>query len=834
MAEIEITKTTHPYKIFFNMIVKDDEPLEMVERSIDSIKKYVDDIYITVTYDKDKPYNSSLVKYLKDQKYHVSFFKWVDDFSVARNYAMEQVPKDPSHFIYWHDADDVLMNPDKLHLIATDMYNQKQASAFFTYLYLVELDEENNIREVLVEHKRERLIRHDDTFKWIGMLHEVLIEQRQENVTKYFRPECTVLHLSTETRTDINILRNVRILEVAIKKQERKDPRTIIYLAKAYFDLAKDVRKKDKHKIYRELAMILFKEYLEGDANPGDPSYREGSGWREERSTAWEYVSELLRWSGNINEAIEAIDHALNEAPQFPMYYIDKAALYVLKKDIAKAKIWLMLATNIPEPETTIISTPRDLKSKALEVDYHISLIEMNLAKTKQDLQLLLKMFPKQPDYEHRLKVIENMEKLNKTSQSIIYLGKYLEDQKEDLKLPYLVKAIPKELQVEKFASEMRHRFLPAKIWEKNEVAILCGPGWETWTPDSMKTGLGGSEEAVVHMGEQLTKFGYKVTVYANPMEKEGLYNGVEYKQWYDMNPKDVFNILILWRSIGFVDVSPKAKFIMLWMHDIPNNPDFTEERVGRLNKIAVLSEYHKSLLRMQLDNGTFIPIPENKIFLTANGIDLIPPINKWKGDTKKMIYCSSPDRGLVYLLRNWPIIKEKVPDATLDIYYGFDIFDRIFANNPGRQEWKHKVLAMTKQSGITYHGRVGHKELQDAFGKSGAWAYPTDFGEISCINAMKAQALGAIPVVTNFAALQETVRNGMKVDVDITTEEGQKEYVTALVKMLKHPKHQQEIRASMMPWAREKFQWEDIAKDWDDLFKNHTSHLQEVKNNGL
>jgi glycosyltransferase involved in cell wall biosynthesis len=182
------------------------------------------------------------------------------------------------------------------------------------------------------------------------------------------------------------------------------------------------------------------------------------------------------------------------------------------------------------------------------------------------------------------------------------------------------------------------------------------------------------------------------------------------------------------------------------------------------------------------------------------------------------MIYSSSPDRGLIYLLNHWPTIRAKCPDAELHVFYGFDVFDAIHRNNPERMQWKADLLQLMKQPGIVYHGRVGHKALEAELAQSGIWAYPTHFDEISCITAMKAQAYGAIPVVTNRAALQETVRNGIKVDVDITEEEGQQEYVTALVDLLNDPTKQESIRGNMMPWAQKYFQWSHVADSWNQL----------------
>ena len=188
----------------------------------------------------------------------------------------------------------------------------------------------------------------------------------------------------------------------------------------------------------------------------------------------------------------------------------------------------------------------------------------------------------------------------------------------------------------------------------------------------------------------------------------------------------------------------------------------------------------------------------------------------------KRMIYTSSYDRGLIYLLNQWPLIRKGCPTAELHIFYGWNIYDIIHGNNPARARWKAQVQTMMKQDGITEYGRVGHEQLKEEFMKSGIWAYPTNFTEISCISAMKAQVYGAIPLVTNFAALKETVKNGLKIDVDIQTSTGQKTYVEELVKLLNDEKRQEEIRIPMIQYAKENFGWSKVAQKWDTLFKTN------------
>lgn len=811
------------------MILGDFESPETVKRSIDSVIEYVDKAYITVTYKKTKPRtNKKLIKLLNSySKIEVSFFKWTFDFAEARNFALDQVPKGERVFIYWHDADDRLEGGENLRKIVDDMMSYNQSGVYLDYLYQVELDEEDQVRNILVEHKRERVIRNNYTWKWIGGLHETLIEQKQENLIRVVRHEARVVHLTDNERLDHNIDRNIEILENMVRKEKRQDPRTLVYLGKAYLDKGRMFHNTDEpqKKIMLDMALELFREYLQGEGRPGDEYYRLGSGFREERAGVWAHIAEIAILQQNPPIAVNALQEAINEAPEFPEFYADLSLAYVSMGDFKKAKQWLNIAAATPEPETSIVRYPQQLKKRALEASFQINLHENKLDNCLQDLQMVKQLSPQDKVVDERIKMVEGLSLFNQACQSVVFLGKYLENVKEEEKLPYLIKAIPSEVQKEKFASEMRHRFLPPKKWESNEMAIICGPGVGQWSPKSIgREGLGGSEEAVVHLSSEMVKLGWKVTVYANPSHEAGIYDGVTYEDWFQFNPKDEFNVLISWRMIGLADIKPKAKYHLVWLHDVPNNADFTPERVSTVNKIAVLSEYHKSLLRFVDSDGKFIAPADDKVFVTANGIPEMPE-PEGKRDPHKMVYISSPDRGLVYLLKNWASVIKEVPDATLDVYYGFETFDILHRGNPSMQAWKSQMMAMMNQPGIKYFGRVNHTELHKVLGQAGIWAYPTDFEEISCISAMKAQAMGSVPVTTDYAALKETVKNGIKIDINIRKEAGQKEYFEALITALKSDSLQNEMRPNMMNWARENLGWNRVAQDWDTEFRVHLAN---------
>ena len=207
--------------------------------------------------------------------------------------------------------------------------------------------------------------------------------------------------------------------------------------------------------------------------------------------------------------------------------------------------------------------------------------------------------------------------------------------------------------------------------------------------------------------------------------------------------------------------------------------------------------------------------------------------------DNKTIVYGSSYDRGLEHLLKMWPDIIKEVPDAKLRIFYGWDLFLKVMANNPERMAWKEKMEELMRQPGITHLGRISHGACAVEFENAGIWAYPTHFGEISCITAMRAQALGAIPVVINYAALEETVQHGIKVDGDIYEPEVREIYKNQLIRMLRNPKDQEELRTPMVEWASKQFPWSKVAKQWNDEFKsapNLDKQVQELmdKNQAL
>lgn len=183
-----------------------------------------------------------------------------------------------------------------------------------------------------------------------------------------------------------------------------------------------------------------------------------------------------------------------------------------------------------------------------------------------------------------------------------------------------------------------------------------------------------------------------------------------------------------------------------------------------------------------------------------------------------KLFWGSSYDRGLQYLLQMWPSIIKQYPDATLDICYGWDLFDKAFSDNPERQAWKGRINKAMEQPGITHHGRISKVELKKVRESCGIWAYPTDFTEINCITALECQQDGCVPVVINLAALKETVQSGIKVDGEIYEPEIHDKYLKELLAMMGDENRWRQEQIKGKEFIKT-LSWETLSKKWAEHF---------------
>jgi len=191
-----------------------------------------------------------------------------------------------------------------------------------------------------------------------------------------------------------------------------------------------------------------------------------------------------------------------------------------------------------------------------------------------------------------------------------------------------------------------------------------------------------------------------------------------------------------------------------------------------------------------------------------------------------KLWWQSSYDRGLDILLKMWPEIKAKFPDAELHCAYGWKVFDAICAGNPERMKWKESVIEMMKQDGVFEHGRIGKKELKELRQQMGILAYPTYFTEIFMIGAIESQTDGVVPVTMALAALKETVGAGVLVEGNIDDRETKESYLKELLALMGDEDRWSEEQAKGIEFAKV-YDWSKIATDWTGQFEKPNEDIK-------
>jgi len=239
---------------------------------------------------------------------------------------------------------------------------------------------------------------------------------------------------------------------------------------------------------------------------------------------------------------------------------------------------------------------------------------EKNPEKAFEAMSKLYELSPTESN-KNTLALLEDMSELNRASRYVDKLSNYLYSIGQENKIPALVDLMPKEMAINPFAVQLKNKYSRPKIWEDNEIAYYASFGqkhFEEWTPDSLKTGIAGSETAVISLSKEWTKLGYKVTVYGEPGKKMGVYDGVTYLPWYFFNPRDKFSTLIQWRSNFWADkVSAKRFYVDL--HDIWHEVEYVD-KLELIDGIFVKSKYQRKLAPS---------IPDEKFVIISNGINV-------------------------------------------------------------------------------------------------------------------------------------------------------------------------------------------------------------------
>ena len=276
--------------------------------------------------------------------------------------------------------------------------------------------------------------------------------------------------------------------------------------------------------------------------------------------------------------------------------------------------------------------------------------------------------------------------------------------------------------------------------------AGYSNPYWDkgTWEEE----GIGGSEYCVLKLADYLDLEGHDVTITGDV--KNGDWYGVKYTHYTQLKQNEHYDVVIAISYLHYLKHLAELNITfdknLFWMHNeyfykwyYGNEMDDWASELDKVDKIIGVSKYHVGIIKEKLKalgynnrkDDTYIQSIDNAIDL--NDYENRPQVDKIKN---RIIWTSSPDRGLKLMLDNWAAWKALVPDLTLEILCP-----------PYAVDWFNEDVSGL--DGVTWQGNRCPNDLKHEIAKSEYWVYASDYTETYCISALE-MMMGKVKIITN------------------------------------------------------------------------------------
>jgi len=206
--------------------------------------------------------------------------------------------------------------------------------------------------------------------------------------------------------------------------------------------------------------------------------------------------------------------------------------------------------------------------------------------------------------------------------------------------------------------------------------------------------------------------------------------------------------------SICHPQLIQKDKTNVVWQHlsyDQPNVQYMRDRKfVDSVDYFIYVSHWQYNKFREHFQ------IPEYKSFIIKNATPKFEAPIRNKAGRIKLLYTSTPWRGLAILIKAIDILNKTRDDFELDIYSSTRIYGDAFEES---EKGKFDALFEKCKStaNVNFKGYGLNEQIRQALKDTHIYVYPSIFEETSCLAVIEAMSAGCHVVTTNYGALPET-----------------------------------------------------------------------------
>jgi glycosyltransferase involved in cell wall biosynthesis len=293
-----------------------------------------------------------------------------------------------------------------------------------------------------------------------------------------------------------------------------------------------------------------------------------------------------------------------------------------------------------------------------------------------------------------------------------------------------------------------------------------------------------------------------------------------EFKRYVD---KDLYNYFhIVPSRLRDMDDS---KIGIYWAHDLPGDPECDHLKSGGYNRYEKLVFVSNWQMQRFID---YYGIPWRKCVVIQNGIEPVERLERLDNDPIKLIYHTTPHRGLEIVAPVFNMLCERYDNIELDVYSSFSLY-----GNKERDKMYEGVFEELRvNERCRVHGAVSYDEVCRAVGGSDIFIYPSIWMETSCRCLMESMSAGLVCVHPNYGALSETAANWTLM---YQYQENKRDharvllgYMCTAIESCRSEEMQMRL-SSQRTYASVFYNWNYVKQSWENLLKSilHTKGIK-------
>jgi len=389
---------------------------------------------------------------------------------------------------------------------------------------------------------------------------------------------------------------------------------------------------------------------------------------------------------------------------------------------------------------------------------------------------------------------------------------------------------------------------------------VLNANSWGDITPEALDKGIGGREGALLRLSKEWAELGHEVTNFVpvkqasrfeeehkvrvipsgvshigDPFTREiGFHEYIPISLAKPMLASFPYDAVVAWECPTIYDsehIIQKQKVRLVHMQVAHFDVNEMEAAEQLSTGVVALSEWAKEFL---VHSG--LEMDDKILYVRPNGVNINDyPLNRIRKNPNNIsfVYSSSPDRGLLPLLRAWPDIRKNYSKAKLHVAYGVRdyVSKNMWSHNrPG--EMSIEIIERLRQPGVIDVGKIGQKQLANLQMNATAWLYPADTiqpTETGCITAIENMAAGNPCIISDADCLEsefsKTVVDGDEVPLTaiIPLPFDKDKWVEGVEYLQENPHIARELGRRGRSFAESR-DWSKIAPTWIDLFKEQAN----------